>query len=82
MRLWSSFLKPHSHRRSSHGSTGRSTSHGWMWLFLVNFVLSGKDVCTILEKHGFSEVRQKGSHIIMQKTLPGSTITLPAVCAD
>jgi predicted RNA binding protein YcfA (HicA-like mRNA interferase family) len=48
-----------------------------MWLLAKLRVLSGKDVCTILEKHGFSEVRQKGSHIIMQKTLPGSTITVP-----
>lgn len=40
-------------------------------------VLSGKDVCRILEKHGFSQVRQKGSHIIMQKKLANSTITVP-----
>ncbi|MCP1662705.1 MAG: type II toxin-antitoxin system HicA family toxin [Methanocalculus sp. MSAO_Arc1] len=39
--------------------------------------LSGKEVCNILSKHGFSEVRQKGSHIIMQKTASGSTITVP-----
>jgi predicted RNA binding protein YcfA (HicA-like mRNA interferase family) len=40
-------------------------------------VLSGKEVCQILEKHGFSQVRQKGSHIILQKKLPQSTITVP-----
>ena len=38
---------------------------------------SGKDVCKILEKHEFHEVRRKGSHIIMQKQIPGSTITVP-----
>jgi predicted RNA binding protein YcfA (HicA-like mRNA interferase family) len=40
-------------------------------------VLSGKDVCQILERHGFGQVRQRGSHIIMQKRLANSTITVP-----
>ncbi len=40
-------------------------------------VLSGNEVCNILFKHGFLEVRRKGSHIIMQKDIPGSTITVP-----
>ena len=40
-------------------------------------VLSGKQVCEILIKHGFMEVRQRGSHIVMQKRLDGSTITVP-----
>ena len=40
-------------------------------------VLSGKQVCAILAKHGFLEVRQRGSHIVMQKKLPDSTITVP-----
>jgi predicted RNA binding protein YcfA (HicA-like mRNA interferase family) len=40
--------------------------------------LSGKAVCRILEKNGFSTVRQRGSHIVMQKQIPGpSTITVP-----
>jgi len=30
-------------------------------------VLSGKDVCAILEKHGFVEVRRRGSHVVMQR---------------
>lgn len=30
-------------------------------------VLSGREVCRILEQHGFEMVRQKGSHIMMQK---------------
>jgi predicted RNA binding protein YcfA (HicA-like mRNA interferase family) len=40
-------------------------------------ILSGKQVCAILADHGFVPVCQRGSHIIMQKRLPGSTITVP-----
>ncbi|NTW67469.1 MAG: type II toxin-antitoxin system HicA family toxin [Nitrospirae bacterium] len=40
-------------------------------------ILSGKQVCTILSRHGFLEVRQRGSHIVMQKQLPGTTVTVP-----
>lgn len=39
--------------------------------------LSGKQVCEILENHGFNQVRQRGSHIVMQKRLPDTTITVP-----
>ncbi|MBX2992816.1 MAG: type II toxin-antitoxin system HicA family toxin [Bacteroidetes bacterium] len=40
-------------------------------------VLSGKEVCQILSKHSFEAIRQKGSHIIMQKKMGTSTITVP-----
>ncbi|KOR28632.1 periplasmic or secreted lipoprotein [Achromatium sp. WMS3] len=40
-------------------------------------VLSGKEVCQHLKAHGFQEVRRKGSHIIMQKQVDDSTITVP-----
>ncbi len=40
-------------------------------------ILSGKEVCKILHKHGFVQVRQKGSHIIMQRRLNEETITVP-----
>jgi predicted RNA binding protein YcfA (HicA-like mRNA interferase family) len=40
-------------------------------------VLSGRQVCAILAKHGFEQVRQKGSHLIMQKKEGGTTITVP-----
>jgi len=40
-------------------------------------VLSGKEVCQILAKHGFHNVRQRGSHIVMQKKDGISTITVP-----
>jgi len=41
--------------------------------------LSGSDVCKILSKHGFLKIRQRGSHILMQKKLTkeDSTITIP-----
>jgi predicted RNA binding protein YcfA (HicA-like mRNA interferase family) len=39
--------------------------------------LSGREVCTILTRHGFVEVRQKGSHVVMQKSAGDSTITVP-----
>ncbi|MFH1197453.1 MAG: type II toxin-antitoxin system HicA family toxin [bacterium] len=31
----------------------------------------------MFEKHGFISIRQKGSHIIMQKKLTETTITVP-----
>ena len=40
-------------------------------------VLSGKEVCKILTEHGFVQVRQKGSHILMQKNIDNRTITVP-----
>jgi len=40
-------------------------------------VFSGKDICRILSRHGFSEVRRRGSHIVMQKKTEDSTITVP-----
>ena len=40
-------------------------------------MLSGKEVCDILSRHGFATVRQRGSHIVMQKKLPDTTITVP-----
>lgn len=40
-------------------------------------VLSGQEVCAILVQHGFIAIRQRGSHIIMQKRIADSTITVP-----
>ena len=39
-------------------------------------VLSRRKVCTILSKHGFTEIRQRGSHIVMQRQTAGDTITV------
>jgi len=40
-------------------------------------LLSGMAVCAILAQYGFVAVRQRGSHIVMQKKTLGSTITVP-----
>jgi predicted RNA binding protein YcfA (HicA-like mRNA interferase family) len=40
-------------------------------------VLSAKQVCTLLAEHGFVVVRQRGSHIILQKRVSNSTTTVP-----
>ncbi|WP_316435626.1 type II toxin-antitoxin system HicA family toxin [Leptolyngbya sp. NK1-12] len=39
--------------------------------------MSAQEVCRILEQHNFVKVRQRGSHIIMQKRTETSTITVP-----
>ena len=39
-------------------------------------VLSGQDVCKILEENEFLNIRQKGSHIVMQKLINNSSITV------
>jgi predicted RNA binding protein YcfA (HicA-like mRNA interferase family) len=40
-------------------------------------VFSGREVCAILERHGFIEVRRRGSHVVMQQRLPTTTVTVP-----
>jgi predicted RNA binding protein YcfA (HicA-like mRNA interferase family) len=40
-------------------------------------ILSGKEVCAILRKSGFEEVRRRGSHVVLQKKTPSGTITVP-----
>ena len=40
-------------------------------------LLSGKDVCQILSRHGFVEVRRRGSHIVMQRKFENNTTTVP-----
>ena len=40
-------------------------------------ILSGREVCGILAQQGYKEIRQRGSHIIMQKKTEDSTITIP-----
>jgi predicted RNA binding protein YcfA (HicA-like mRNA interferase family) len=39
--------------------------------------LSGREVCAILARHGFYEVRQRGSHVVMQKRTDAGTVTVP-----
>lgn len=40
-------------------------------------VFSGKELCRLLQKNGFENVRQRGSHVVMQKKTESSTITVP-----
>jgi len=40
-------------------------------------VLSSKEVCRILEDHGFRLTRQRGSHLIMQLRIDAATVTIP-----
>lgn len=40
-------------------------------------VLSGREVCRILEKFGFAEVRRRGSHVVMQRLDAEGTVTVP-----
>jgi predicted RNA binding protein YcfA (HicA-like mRNA interferase family) len=39
-------------------------------------VLGARAVCRILEQHGFQETRRSGSHIVMKRRLPDTTITV------
>ena len=45
-------------------------------------VLSGRQVCQILARHGFVEVRRRGSHVAMQKNILGRTTTVPVTSSD
>lgn len=40
-------------------------------------VLSGRQVCNIMAEHGYQQVRQKGSHLIMQRRTGKTTVTVP-----
>lgn len=53
------------------------SSHRWVSPLPKLRVLSGREVCRILEDHGFVIVRQRGSHIVMQKRSGEGTITVP-----
>lgn len=40
-------------------------------------ILGGREVCGILEEHGFVVVRRRGSHVVMQRTHTTGTVTVP-----
>jgi predicted RNA binding protein YcfA (HicA-like mRNA interferase family) len=40
-------------------------------------VLSGAQVCAILAAHGFYPARQRGSHLVMQRRVDGTTTSVP-----
>jgi predicted RNA binding protein YcfA (HicA-like mRNA interferase family) len=44
--------------------------------------LSGQEACRILEQQGFQRVRQRGSHVVLQKKTTDSTITVPIPLHD
>jgi predicted RNA binding protein YcfA (HicA-like mRNA interferase family) len=39
-------------------------------------VLSGQEIRRVMEANGFQTVRQRGSHMIMQQAIEGSTTTV------
>jgi predicted RNA binding protein YcfA (HicA-like mRNA interferase family) len=45
-------------------------------------VFSGKELCRVLSQHGFQQVRQRGSHVVMQKRTDNSTVTVPVPMHD
>ena len=38
---------------------------------------SGEELCRLLEAHGFVRLRQRGSHVILQRRTVERTVTLP-----
>lgn len=56
--------------------TKRYSSPCLRWLLAKLCILSGREDCRLFEQHGFKE-RRRGSHIVMQKRIPESTITIP-----
>lgn len=40
-------------------------------------ILSGREVCAILGRHGFQQVRRRGSHVVMQRATDEGTTTVP-----
>jgi predicted RNA binding protein YcfA (HicA-like mRNA interferase family) len=40
-------------------------------------VLSGREVCRILQQYGFVEVRRRGSHVVMQRRTDTGSVTVP-----
>ena len=40
-------------------------------------VFSGAELCRILGQQGFTAVRQRGSHVVMQQQTVSGTVTVP-----
>ena len=45
-------------------------------------ILSGAELCRLLELKGFVNVRQRGSHRVMQKKSESGTVTVPVPMHD
>ncbi len=56
---------------------GKSSSPHWRSALGRLRVFSGHELCALLAEQGFREVRRRGSHIVMQKNIQNSTITVP-----
>jgi len=71
-----SMKQPHP-RKSRPVCTKKGISRRWTLLLGKLRILSGKDACAILSRRGFIEVGRRGSHVVTQKRLPDTTITVP-----
>ena len=40
-------------------------------------IFSGAEICAILAAEGFRQVRQRGSHVVMQRQTPMGAVTVP-----
>jgi predicted RNA binding protein YcfA (HicA-like mRNA interferase family) len=40
-------------------------------------IFSGAEICDILRSQGFEMVRQRGSHLVMQRRTGDTTVTVP-----
>lgn len=49
----------------------------WRWQLGKLGIFSGKEICQILSKHNFLEVRRRGSHIVMQSKTSEGITTVP-----
>ena len=49
----------------------------WRWQLGKLGTFSGKEICQILSRYNFLEVRRRGSHIVMQKKTSEGTTTVP-----
>lgn len=45
-------------------------------------VFSGRELTRLLTQHGFQQVRQHGSHVVMQRVVEGRTVTVPVPMHD
>ncbi|MCZ7563782.1 MAG: type II toxin-antitoxin system HicA family toxin [Burkholderiales bacterium] len=45
-------------------------------------VFSGRELCRLLMQQGFQQVRQRGSHVVMQKRTEATTVTVPVPLHD
>jgi len=45
-------------------------------------VFSGRELCRLMSQHGFQQIRQRGSHVVMQKRMQGRTVTVPVPLHD